>query len=109
MAREDLVLAADATTPPEVTESIDVLGLVARTPREQQEFSLWAGSAQGEICTDLSDARFGRAAADRGLWRIMDFLNEGHAGIYFLAPHDPKRIPCSSSAGSRDIPSSSSR
>jgi pimeloyl-ACP methyl ester carboxylesterase len=93
VAREDLLLPADATTPPEVTESIDVLGLVARTPREQQEFSLWAWSVQGEICADLRDARFGQAAADRGVWRIMDFLNEGHAGIYFLAPYDPKRIP----------------
>jgi pimeloyl-ACP methyl ester carboxylesterase len=93
VAREDLVLAADATTPPEVTESIDVLGLVARTPREQQDFSLWAWSVQGEVCADLHDARFGQASADRGLWRIMDFLNEGLAGIYFLAPYDAKRVP----------------
>lgn len=93
VAREDLLLTANATTPPELTESTDIRGLVARTPREQQEFSLWAWSVQGEICEDLRDARFGQAAADRGLWRIMDFLNEGHAGIYFLAPYDPERVP----------------
>jgi hypothetical protein len=93
VAREDLVLAQGATTPPELTESTDIRGLVARTPREQQEFSLWAWSVQGEICDDLRDARFGQASADRGLWRIMDFLNEGLAGIYFLAPYDAKRVP----------------
>jgi pimeloyl-ACP methyl ester carboxylesterase len=93
VAREDLLLAAEAPSGPELTESIDVFGLVARTPREQQEFSFWAWSAQGELCTELRDARFGQASADRGLWQITDFVNERLAGIYFLSPYDPKRIP----------------
>jgi len=92
-ASEDIVLAADATTPPELTQSLDLRGLVARTPREQLDFSLWAWSVQGDLCTDLQDARFGQASAARGLWRIMDFLNDGLAGIYFLEPYDPDRIP----------------
>ena len=93
VAKQDLVLARDATTPPEVTEPIDVFGLVTRTPREQLGFSLWAWSAQGEICPDLRDARFGSQSGRRGLWQVMDFLNEGLAGVYFLAPYDPDRIP----------------
>ena len=93
VAREDLLLARDATTPPEVTQPIDVFGLVTRTPREQLGFSLWAWSAQGEICPDLSDARFGSQSGRRGLWQVMDFLNEGLAGVYFLAPYDPGRVP----------------
>ena len=76
-----------------LTEPIDVLGLVERDSREQGEFSLWAWSVQGEICHDLSDTAFGPAAGSRGLWEIMDFLNEGIAGIYFLEPYDPDRIP----------------
>jgi pimeloyl-ACP methyl ester carboxylesterase len=91
--REDILLARDATTPPELTEPLDVLGIVARTPREQLGFSLWAWSAQGEICEDLQDPRFGRAAGTRGLWRVMDFVNDGLAGVYFLAPYDPRRVP----------------
>ena len=93
VTRQDIVLSRAATSPPGVTEPIDVFGLVARTPREQLGFSLWAWSAQGELCPDLRDARFGRQAGTRGLWQVMDFLNEGLAGIYFLAPYDPDRIP----------------
>lgn len=91
--RENLLLAGQGTSGPELTESIDLFALVARTPREQQEFSLWAWSAQGELCGDLRDARFGQANADRGLWQIMDFVNERLAGIYFLSAYDPERIP----------------
>jgi hypothetical protein len=93
VARQDLVLAADATTPPGLVASIDVRGTIARTPREQLEFSLWAWTVQGEVCENPRDARFGLASAQRGLWQTMDFLNEGLAGIYFLAPYDPERIP----------------
>jgi pimeloyl-ACP methyl ester carboxylesterase len=92
-AREDILLARDATSPPELTEPMDVLGVVARTPREQLGFSLWAFSAQGEICEDLMDPRFGRKAGTRGLWQVMDFLTDGLAGIYFLEPYDPERVP----------------
>lgn len=93
VTRRDLLLTRDATTPPSITEPVDVFGLVARTPREQLGFSLWAWSAQGTICEDLRDARFGREAGARGLWQVMDFLNEGSTGIHFLAPYDPDRIP----------------
>lgn len=74
-------------------EPIDVLGLVERTPAAQREFSLWALSAQGRICDDLMDPRFGPEAGLRGLWEPMDFLNEGLAGIYFLEPYDDDRVP----------------
>jgi pimeloyl-ACP methyl ester carboxylesterase len=76
-----------------LTESIDLLGLVERDSRQQGEFSLWAWSVQGSICHDLGDAAFGPEAGARGLWEIMDFLNEGIAGIYFLEPYDTERIP----------------
>jgi len=76
-----------------LTEAVDVFGLVARTPEEQRSFSLWAWTIQGEICADLDDAKFGAAAAARGLWRIDDFLNDGVMGIYFMEPYDPDRIP----------------
>jgi pimeloyl-ACP methyl ester carboxylesterase len=72
---------------------VDVLGLVARTPKDQRHFSLWAWSAQGELCEDLDDPAFGPEAGPKGLWQIMDFLAEGRAGIYFLEPYDPDRVP----------------
>lgn len=92
-ATRDILLAKDATTPPELTESLDVFDLVARTPREQQHFSLWAWTVQGEVCENLADPRFGAASGTRGLWEIVDFLNQRLAGIHFLEPYDPDRVP----------------
>jgi pimeloyl-ACP methyl ester carboxylesterase len=88
----DLHLPADAVLP-EVTEPVDVLGIIERTPREQREFSLWALSVQGEVCDDLDSERFGPAAGRNGLWKPMDFLNDELAGIYFLEPYDGRRVP----------------
>jgi len=86
------VLAVGATLE-ELTEPLDVLALVERTPAEQRVFSLWAFSVQGEVCEDLDDAKFGPQAGRRGLWEPMNFLNDGLAGIYFLEAYDPDRIP----------------
>ena len=72
---------------------MNVFDLVTRTPQEQRRFSLWAWSIQGEIRKDLDQPKFGPEAGPRGLWQMMDFLNEGIAGIYFMEPYDPKRTP----------------
>jgi len=88
---QDLLIRRDAVS--ELTEPLDVLGLVERSPREQGEFSLWAWSVIGGPATDLDDGRFSAASGERGLWQIMDFLSDGLAGIYFIEPFDPDRIP----------------
>ena len=93
VAREDIVLARDATSPATLTHSVDVFDLVARTPREQVDFSLWAWSVQGQLCESLDDPRFGREAGTRGLWELADFASEGLAGVYFREPYDRRRIP----------------
>jgi hypothetical protein len=67
---EDIVLAIDATSPPALTEPINVLDIVARTPKEQRNFSLWAWSIRGEVCEDLSVETFGRESGTRGLWEV---------------------------------------
>jgi pimeloyl-ACP methyl ester carboxylesterase len=77
----------------ELDEPLDILGLVERTPKDQREFSLWAWSVAGESADDLDDERFGPETGQRGLWEIMDFLNEGLSGIYFVEPYDADRIP----------------
>jgi pimeloyl-ACP methyl ester carboxylesterase len=46
----------------------------------------------GEV-TDLDDPRFSATAATTGLWRPVDFLFDIGAGIYFLEPYDPDRVP----------------
>ena len=77
----------------DLTESINVFEIIARSLEEQNEFSLWAWSKKGELCSDLGNDAFGPATGRRGLWRFRDFLNEGLAGIYFLEEYDPDRIP----------------
>lgn len=89
---EDITIMKGAVLP-ELKEPFDILGLVERTPKEQREFSLWAWSVEGDIAADLDDERFGPKMGARGLWEIMDFLNEGRAGIYFVEPYDTDRTP----------------
>jgi pimeloyl-ACP methyl ester carboxylesterase len=48
--------------------------------------------AAGEIRA-LDHHGFSPAAAQNGLWRPHAALESGGAGIYFLEPYDPKRIP----------------
>jgi pimeloyl-ACP methyl ester carboxylesterase len=91
-ARQDLVIPMNSARA-DLTESINVFDLIARTPAEQRSFGLWAFSVQGEVVEDLSDPRFGAESGSRGLWRGMDFLNDGLAGIYQMEPYDADRIP----------------
>jgi pimeloyl-ACP methyl ester carboxylesterase len=90
--RQDIVLDSHATAR-RGELPVDVSRLVAESPREEVAFSPWARSAQGTVCPDLDEERFGHEAAVRGLWRPMDFLHEGLAGVYFLEPYDPARVP----------------
>ena len=46
----------------------------------------------GDI-TPLSSPLFSRARADQGLWTPYAFVEDGGAGIHFLEPYDPKRVP----------------
>ncbi len=43
--------------------------------------------------TELADPRFEPAIARRGMWRPVDFVSEGKAGVYLLEPYDPDRVP----------------
>jgi pimeloyl-ACP methyl ester carboxylesterase len=90
--RQDIVLDSHATAR-RGEVPIEASHLVAEAPREEVAFSPWARSAQGTVCPDLRDERFGPEAAQRGVWRPMEFLHEGLAGVYFLEPYDSDRIP----------------
>jgi pimeloyl-ACP methyl ester carboxylesterase len=56
------------------------------TERSLSDFHL------GEV-TRIDDARFSEENARRGLWRPADFLVQVGAGIYFLEPYDPRKVP----------------
>ena len=46
----------------------------------------------GEV-TSMDDPRFSDENARRGLWQPADFLTQVGAGVYFLEPYDPQKIP----------------
>lgn len=43
--------------------------------------------------TSIDDPRFDREAAERGMWEPLGYMKTGHAGIFFLEPYDPARVP----------------
>jgi hypothetical protein len=92
VTRQDIVLDFHATAR-RGEVPIDGFDVAAQAPREGLGVSPWARSVQGEVCPDLRDTRFGQEAAVRGLWQPLDFLDDGLAGVYFLAPYDPTRVP----------------
>ena len=57
------------------------------------------GSGLGRIdillgkVTTIDDPRFDREAAERGMWEPLGYMKTGHAGIFFLEPYDPARVP----------------
>jgi pimeloyl-ACP methyl ester carboxylesterase len=43
--------------------------------------------------TTIDDQRFDKEAAEMGMWEPLGYMKTGHAGIFFLEPYDPSRIP----------------
>jgi pimeloyl-ACP methyl ester carboxylesterase/uncharacterized protein (DUF2141 family) len=66
--------------------------LEARSSEEQRAKSLYAVSALGKVTT-LDDPRFAPPMGEQGMWQFYDFILKAGAGIYFLEPYDPARIP----------------
>jgi len=54
-----------------------------------------AGEVQLQLGTlaRLEDSRFSLETATTGMWSPLQFVKSGYAGIYFLGPYDPKKIP----------------
>ncbi|MEO6026248.1 MAG: alpha/beta fold hydrolase [Candidatus Binatia bacterium] len=67
-------------------------GLMARAPEDQQRKSIFALTQLGQVTT-LDDPRFAADRAAAGMWKFYEFIVAGRAGLYFLEPYDPKRIP----------------
>ena len=74
------------------TGRLTLSGMMARGEEEQKIKSIFALSKLGEVVT-LDDPRFADDAAAASMWKFYDFVVAGRAGIYFLEPYDPKRIP----------------
>ena len=74
------------------TGLLTLSGMMARGEEAQKAKSIYAISKLGELAK-LDDPRFAENVAEAGMWQFWDFLIAGKAGIYFLEPWDPKKIP----------------
>jgi pimeloyl-ACP methyl ester carboxylesterase len=88
----DVELAIPAGATARVTGDIDIAALQVRSLDGQVRSTLGQVTAVGERAA-LTDARFSVENASDGLWRPFDFIVNGYAGIYFLEPYDPARVP----------------
>ncbi|HEX5068416.1 MAG TPA: hypothetical protein VFY49_20005 [Myxococcota bacterium] len=84
----ELVIPRDAS----LDQKIDIRALQARTPKDQENFSLGRFTVRGQV-VDLADPKFGEPNGLMGMWRFVDFIFEVGPGVYFLEKYDPKKIP----------------
>ena len=70
----------------------DILAMQARTPKDQENFSLGRFTVRGQV-VDLDDPKFGEANGELGMWKFVDFLFDVGPGVYFLEKYDPNKIP----------------
>lgn len=72
--------------------AMDISKLQVRSSKEQLAISLGQVSHIGEIAS-LDEPRFADEVAKQSLWRPLDFLIDGNAGLYFLEPYSPDKMP----------------
>jgi pimeloyl-ACP methyl ester carboxylesterase len=75
-----------------VEGSFDLASMQGRSASDQEQETLGRLLVRGQV-TGLDDPRFDRAHASSGLWRPLDFIVSTGAGVYFLQPYDPEKIP----------------
>ena len=72
--------------------ALDITGLQKRSIVDQARRTLGQLTVAGDVIS-LSDARFSDQNAEDSLWRPLDFVVKSWAGVYFLEPYDPRKIP----------------
>ena len=71
---------------------VDVAKAQIRNSAQQLDISLGQVTKIGEIIK-LTEPRFSDEIAKQGMWRPLDFLIDGNAGLYFLEPYSDEKIP----------------
>lgn len=71
---------------------LDISKAQIRSSKQQLNVSLGQMTQVGILST-MDDPRFSDETAQKGLWRPLDFLIDGHAGLYFLEPYSTNKIP----------------
>jgi hypothetical protein len=71
---------------------VDIAKAKIRNSSQQLDISLGQVTKIGEIF-QLAEPRFSDEIAKQGMWRPLDFLIDGNAGLYFLEPYSDEKIP----------------
>ena len=88
----DLALVIPAKGSARLTGQIDFMTFEARSLSDQQKVSLGQLTVYGKVTT-IDDPKFSDDLAVDSLWRPFDFILNVGAGVYFLEPYDPSKIP----------------
>ena len=72
--------------------SLDFSKTPIRSSKQQLDVSLGQMTQVGALAT-LDEPRFSDETAKQSLWRPLDFLIDGNAGLYFLEPYSANKIP----------------
>ena len=91
-AHKDIALVIPAAGRPRFGGEADITALQARPAHQQLQVSLGQLTTLGQI-TSLADPRFADKVTEDSLWRPLDFIMEGYAGIYFLEAYDAAKTP----------------
>lgn len=71
---------------------LDISKLQTRSSKQQLDISLGQVTQIG-VLASLDQPRFADEIAEQSLWRPLDFLIDGNAGLYFLEPYSATKMP----------------
>lgn len=71
---------------------LDISKLQTRSSKQQLDISLGQVTQIG-VLASLDQPRFADEVAEQSLWRPLDFLIDGNAGLYFLEPYSATKMP----------------
>lgn len=98
-------------TPAEVALQVST-NLLRPAPAGLEDIFGLRGSSLGQIdvqlgvVSALEAPRFSPESATMGMWEPVGFMKAGRAGVFFLEPYDPRRIPVLFVHGIRGTPRS---
>ena len=98
-------------TPAEVALQVSS-SLIRPAPAGLEDIFGLRGSSLGQIdvqlgvVSALEAPRFSPESATMGMWEPVGFMKAGRAGVFFLEPYDPRRIPVLFVHGIRGTPRS---
>lgn len=92
LRHENVAIAIPPRVTGPVPRELDIAALQKRSVEDQARHTLGQLTVTGELIL-LSDVRFSDENASASLWRPVDFVTSGWAGIYFLDRYDSGKIP----------------